>query len=165
MAQGREKTTDATDPSEIEKIRELEGADLKETFEIGLEGVEGLPNHWPDRFDGEGEAFKGTMLEFFELCKGLHVQVMRAIAVALGIGEGWFDGFCDGGDNTLRLLHYPEVSSKVFEANRNQVRAGAHTDYGMLIWYPRVMGLELMSNRLHYATLPGQSGWTAGSVA
>lgn len=130
MAQGREKTTDLTDPNEIEKLRAMEGADLKETFEIGLDGVPGLPNHWPDRFDDEGVEFKQSMLSFFARCKELHVQVMRAIAVGLGIDETWFDSFCDGGDNTLRLLHYPEVSSKVFEANKNQVRAGAHTDYG-----------------------------------
>lgn len=72
------------------------------------------------------------MLEFFSQCKELHVQVMRAIAVGLGIDEDWFDSFCDQGDNTLRLLHYPEVNSTVFKANKNQVRAGAHTDYGLL---------------------------------
>ena len=42
------------------------------------------------------------MLEFFDVCKELHVNVMRAIAVGLGIEEGWFDGYCDKGDNTLR---------------------------------------------------------------
>ena len=30
----------------------------------------------------------------------------------------------------LRLLHYPEVDADVFQTNKNQVRAGAHTDYG-----------------------------------
>lgn len=38
--------------------------------------------------------------------------------------------FCDGGDNTMRLLHYPGVKSSVFKDNKNTVRAGAHTDYG-----------------------------------
>jgi isopenicillin N synthase-like dioxygenase len=55
---------------------------------------------------------------------------MQAIAVGLGIDEHWFDKFCNAGDNTLRLLHYPGVSSKVFAENKNSVRAGAHTDYG-----------------------------------
>jgi isopenicillin N synthase-like dioxygenase len=70
------------------------------------------------------------MLSFFEICKNLHVQVMQAIAVGLGIDEHWFDNFCNAGDNTLRLLHYPGVDSKVFAENKNSVRAGAHTDYG-----------------------------------
>ena len=88
VAQGREKVTDATDPNEIEQLRAAEGEDLKESLEIGREGEEGHPNSWPEV---EGEEFKKSMLEFFDLCKGLHVNVMRAIAVGLGIEEGWFD--------------------------------------------------------------------------
>lgn len=129
MRQGREKTTDLVDPEEIERVRALEGADLKESLEIGREGVAGLENRWPD-YDDEGKEFKEVMLGFFAQCQELHLQVMRAIAVGLGIDEMWFDSFCDGGDNTLRLLHYPEVDARVFKDNKNSVRAGAHTDYG-----------------------------------
>ena len=81
--------------------------------------------------------FKMQMLEFFEKCKQLHMQVMQAIAVGLGIEEGWFDSFVDRGDNTLRLLHYPEVKADVFKQNQNTVRAGAHTDYGESIGLPK----------------------------
>lgn len=121
---GREKTTDATDPREIERIRQSEGVDLKESFEIGREAEDDFPNHWPDRFDEAGAAFKETMLSFHEQGKQLHMQVMRAIAVGLGIEETWFDKYCTRGDNTLRLLHYPEVKSEVFQKNVNTVRAG-----------------------------------------
>ncbi|KAF4550616.1 Non-heme dioxygenase in morphine synthesis N-terminal-containing protein 1 [Elsinoe fawcettii] len=142
-AQGQEKVTDATDPEEIKRIREQEGEDLKETMEIGREGEEGLPNQWPE---GD-EEWKAWMLGFFQECKGLHVEVMRAIAVGLGIDEGWFDGYCDGGDNTLRLLHYPAVKSEVFKKNTNQVRAGAHTDYGSitLLFQDNRGGLQVLS--------------------
>lgn len=129
---GREKTSNSFDFDEIAKQRELEGADLKESFEIGREGEEGHPNHWPDQFDDEGKQFKTHMLDFFEQCKHMHVQIMRAIAIGLGLEETWFDKFTDGGDNTLRLLHYPEVKSEVFKKNRNQVRAGEHSDYGSI---------------------------------
>lgn len=127
---GREKTTDATDAEEIEKIRAREGVDLKESFEIGREGEPDQPNQWPDHFDEEGKEFKTKMLEFHDLVKELHRQIMRAIAVGLGIEESWFDGFTAKGDNTLRLLHYPEVKGEVFRKNKETVRAGAHTDYG-----------------------------------
>lgn len=126
---GREKTTDLKEAADIEAKRAQEGADLKESFEIGREGEPNHPNHWPDT-DEDGKVFKKQMLEFHDKAKDLHVQVMRSIAVGLGIQEDWFDGFCDGGDNTLRLLHYPEVKSDVFKENKNTVRAGAHTDYG-----------------------------------
>ena len=101
VAQGREKVTDATDPREIEELRAAEGEDLKESLEIGREGEEGHPNSWPEV---DGEEFKESMLEFFDKCQDLHVQVMRAIAVGLGIEETWFDSYCDKGDNTLRCV-------------------------------------------------------------
>lgn len=133
---GREKTTDATDAREIARLRELEGADLKESMEIGREGEPGQPNQWPaDRPGanaGEAENFKTQMIQFHSLVKELHVQIMRAIAVGLGIEEDWFDGYTRKGDNTLRLLHYPPVAAEVFRNNERAVRAGAHTDYGSI---------------------------------
>lgn len=146
IAHGREKVSDASG-DEVTKLRETEGQDLKESLEIGREGEEGHPNSWPDGLDQEGVEFKRHMLEFFGKCKDLHVQVMRAIAVGLGIDETWFDGFCDKGDNTLRLLHYPEVSAEVFRRNAMQVRAGAHTDYGSitLLFQDQAGGLQVRS--------------------
>lgn len=128
---GREKVTDYADEDDVDRLRAEEGEDLKETMDIGREG-DGHENHWPDGVDGEGEPFRRQMLDFFERCQGVHAEIMRAIAVGLGIDRTWFDGFCDAGDNTLRLLHYPEVSAEVFRKNRLQVRAGAHTDYGSI---------------------------------
>ncbi|KAF8634603.1 hypothetical protein AX15_000809 [Amanita polypyramis BW_CC] len=84
--------------------------DSKETMEISREGVEGLPNHWPDHFDDEGKDFKRVIQSFFATCKDLHVQVMRAIAIGMGLPEHFFDKFIDAGDNNLRLLHYPPVA-------------------------------------------------------
>jgi len=127
---GLEKTTDLTSADDIEAKRTEEGADLKESFEIGLESDPKYLNHWPDQFDKEGKVFKAQMLDFFDKCKQLHIQVMQAIAVGLGIKASWFDTYVDHGDNTLRLLHYPEVKADVFKQNANTVRAGAHTDYG-----------------------------------
>jgi len=60
------------------------------------------------------------------------VEVMRAIAVGMGLPESYFDGYTDVGDNTLRLLHYPGVKKSVFRENKLQVRAGEHTDYGSI---------------------------------
>lgn len=37
------------------------------------------------------------MLEFHELGKWLRGRIMRAVAVGLGIEEGWFDRFTDAG--------------------------------------------------------------------
>lgn len=105
--------------------------DLKESMEIGRDDQPETPNMWPSGDDAAVE-FRKEMVAFFDTCKELHQQVMRAIALGIGIDETWFDSFTDAGDNTLRLLHYPGVSKSVFKRDDGQlqVRAGEHSDYG-----------------------------------
>ena len=52
---GREKVTNLTDKDEIAKEKEEQGADLKESFEIGRENDPQFENNWPDRFDQDGK--------------------------------------------------------------------------------------------------------------
>ena len=150
VASGREKVTQSEDPEEIAKLRSS-NPDLKESMEIGREGVSGLPNRWPagEEFpnDTEGEAFTAFMQSFFLQLKQVHIEVMRAIALGMGLDEHFFDTFTDGGDNNLRLLHYPAVKKSVFKLNPGQVRAGAHSDYGSitLLFQDSVGGLEVQS--------------------
>ncbi|KAJ5746010.1 hypothetical protein N7520_011192 [Penicillium odoratum] len=143
---GREKLAPL---EETEGISTLRGStpDLKETLEIGREGVENSPNRWPDHLDDEGKEFKEIMLSFFETCKNLHQQIMRAIALGMNLPEHFFDEFVSEGDNNLRLLHYPPVRKEVFKDNPNQVRAGEHSDYGSvtLLFQDRHGGLQVRS--------------------
>ncbi|KAJ5227072.1 uncharacterized protein N7469_007078 [Penicillium citrinum] len=92
VAIGREKLATLDETGEIESRRES-APDIKETMEIGREGVDGLPNRWPDHLDDEGKDFKETMLAFFEMCKGLHTQVMSSIALGMNLPEHFFDEF------------------------------------------------------------------------
>ncbi|KAK0383415.1 hypothetical protein NLU13_9327 [Sarocladium strictum] len=126
VRQGRENlASDAVENGE--KQEEVECKDLKETMNFGREG-DRFENHWPDAFDDQGRVFKSNMVAFFDQCQLLNIEIMRAIAVGIGIREDWFDSFCDPGNNNLRLLHYPEVSIEVFQRSKLQVRAGAHTE-------------------------------------
>lgn len=151
-APGREKVTQLTDASEVAKLKQG-NPDIKESFEIGREGEPGHPNQWPVEKAGSAvDGFKATMLAFHDQCKAIHVEVMRAIAVGMGLDETYFDAFVDGGDNTLRLLHYPAVKSDVFKVNPGQVRAGAHSDYGSitLLFQDGAGGLQVQSPSGHF---------------
>ena len=143
---GREKVTQSADPEEIEKLR-ASNPDNKETYEIGRDGVEGMPNQYPDRFDSDGAEFTKTAKAFFLTCKDLHRQVMRAIALGMGYDETYFDSYTEIGDNTLRLLHYPPVLKSLFKDKPDAVRAGAHSDYGSitLLFQDSIGGLEVRS--------------------
>lgn len=147
VASGREKVTQSSDPDEIAKLR-ASNPDLKESMEIGKEGVEGMPNQWPDRFGDEAAiSFTRTMKQFFLTCSDLHKNVMRAIGIGMGLEESFFDEYTAGFDNNLRLLHYPPVKKSVFRENPTQVRAGEHSDYGSitLLFQDSVGGLEVKS--------------------
>lgn len=129
-APGREKVSQLKDIQDVEEVRSA-APDLKESFEIGREGVPGFANQWPGS-DEDVVGFKGDMLDFYEQCRQLHVEVMKAIAVGMDLGQDFFNPFVDIGDNTLRLLHYPSVKSDVFALNPGAVRAGEHSDYGSI---------------------------------
>ncbi len=150
VACGREKVTDSDDPEEIVKLRAF-NPDLKESMEIGREGVKDFPNRWPvgEGFesDTDGEAFTSFMKSFFLLLQEVHMEVMRAIALGMDLDEHFFDSFTNDGDNTLRLLHYPAAKKSIFKLNLDQVRAGAHSDYGSitLLFQDSVGGLEVQS--------------------
>ncbi|KAK3044352.1 hypothetical protein LTS18_001504, partial [Coniosporium uncinatum] len=145
-AHGREKVTQIENKEDVEALR-AQNPDLKESLEIGRDNEVGLPNMWPDKFDEEGKEFKSVMKAFHERCKELHMDVMRAVALGMGIEEAWFDKYTDRGDNTLRLLHYPGVKKSVFEERKGQVRAGEHTDYGSitLLFQDERGGLQVKS--------------------
>ncbi|KAM0562245.1 hypothetical protein ACHAPJ_002691 [Fusarium lateritium] len=129
-APGREKVSEFMDLRDVEKERAAL-PDLKESLEIGREDEPGFPNQWLEE-TGNLVGFRQDTLGFFEQCRQLHVEVMKAIAVGMGLDDGFFDSFVDVGDNTLRLLHYPAVQSDVFKTNPGTVRAGAHSDYGSI---------------------------------
>ncbi|KAI9834901.1 MAG: hypothetical protein M1838_005452 [Thelocarpon superellum] len=131
VAHGREKVSQLADRDQVEALRS-QNPDLKESMEIGKDGVPGRPNRWPDELDDEGKHFKTVMQQFFRTCKDLNIQIMRALALGMGLGESYFDEYTDGGDNNLRLLHYPATPKEVFAKNKGQVRAGEHSDYGSI---------------------------------
>lgn len=105
---------------------------MKETLEIGREGVEDQPNQWPDHFDQDGKDFKETMQTFIEALNTLHKQIMQAIAFGMTLPEDFFDKYVDAGDSNLRLIHYPPVKKEVFQNNPNQARDAEHSDYGSI---------------------------------
>lgn len=160
--------TQSSDPEEIAKLR-ASNPDLKESMEIGREEVPGYPNQWPDRFDEEGTDFTIGMKQFFLSLKNLHINVMRSIALGMGLDEQFFDPYTDGGDNTLRLLHYPAVKKSVFKNNPGQVRAGEHSDYGSitLLFQDDTGGLEVKSPKntwVRATPIPGTIVVNAGDL-
>jgi isopenicillin N synthase-like dioxygenase len=133
-------STEHTDLGLVEELRKTV-PDLKETMEIGRDNHPVYKNNWPP-----GDvAFKEIMSSFFWTCQALQIQIMSALAVALGFENEYFTPFIDQGDNNLRILHYPPATAGIFD--ENQVRAGKHTDYGTitLLFQDSAGGLQVKS--------------------
>ncbi|KAK1832337.1 hypothetical protein QBC39DRAFT_73655 [Podospora conica] len=127
-APGREKVSLLLSAADVALAR-ASAPDIKESFEIGRDNEPGRPNHWPSE-PSLAASFRSVMTSFIAECNALQREVMRAIAVGMGLDDGFFDAYISKGDNTMRLLHYPAVGREVFEENPGQVRAGEHSDYG-----------------------------------
>ena len=72
-------------------VQLLQAPDHKETMEIGED--QNLVSPWPNMWPAEGELnhFRPFMISFFEACHGLHLEIMRALGLAMGLGENYFD--------------------------------------------------------------------------
>lgn len=108
-------------------------SDLKEAFNIGLELAPDDPelvagarfraaNLWPDL-----PGFRKTMLDYFDRVWRLGRDLHRGFALDLGLEPDFFESSLDRPIATLRLLHYPPVTTPPSEG---QLGAGVHTDYG-----------------------------------
>ncbi len=84
-----------------------------------------IPNLWPEApacFADAADRYYGAM-------ERLDLELMRLAALGLGIDEHFFDDKLDRHISAMRLNFYPEQATT---PEPGQLRAGAHTDYGML---------------------------------
>jgi isopenicillin N synthase-like dioxygenase len=84
-----------------------------------------VPNRWPERPAGLGAAAE----RYYAVMSGLDRELMRLAALALGIDEHFFDDKIDKHISAMRLNFYPAQPTA---PEPDQLRAGAHTDYGLL---------------------------------
>lgn len=112
--------------------------DLKEYYHFGREqwpeepyyiSAEGqryfIPNVWPDQPAGWADVAQRYYLELERLTE----EMMSLCAIALGLDETFFADKIDRHITAMRINHYPQQTVSPLSG---QLRAGAHTDYGML---------------------------------
>ena len=110
-----------------EQAKGFDAPDLKEFWQMGQTVEDGDPikEQYPDNvsvpdiatFDEKGrELFKS-----FEKCG---IDLLRAIAIHLGIGEFYFDKYVHNGNSILRAIHYPPITQEP----KNAIRAEQHED-------------------------------------
>ncbi len=112
--------------------------DLKEYYHFGREqwpdtpyfsGEEGrryfIANRWPAEPAGMAQAAEA----YYAAMERLTGQLMSLAALALGLDEHFFDDKIDRHITAMRINFYPAQTE---EPQPAQLRAGPHTDYGLL---------------------------------
>ncbi|KAJ3862100.1 flavonol synthase/flavanone 3-hydroxylase [Lentinula novae-zelandiae] len=101
---------------------------FKESFDLGSEDSQTLPNNWIPDEDLPG--FQTYATNFYNTCREFQLSILLpALALGLDLPKDFFLGYHEANENQLRLLHYPGAPTSVFESGERG-RIGAHTDFG-----------------------------------
>jgi len=134
-------------PFGIERAKGAALHDLKEFWHIGRSLPPGdpleaymPPNLWPH----ELPEFRQTFEALYRAFETAGARVLRAIALHLGLAEGWFDPAIENGNSVMRLLHYPPPPAT---APPGAIRAAAHGDINAitLLLGAEEAGLQLLN--------------------
>lgn len=135
-------------PFKVETAKTSSIPDLKEFYHVGRDVSKHNPypdilepNVWPA---GElGEEFRQVMLELYGQLEALGRQVLRPMALNIGLPEDAFTSITRNGNSILRQLHYPPVRPEDLPA----VRAEAHEDISFitLLVGATAAGLEILT--------------------
>lgn len=132
-----------------ETAKGFKTADLKEFWQIGQTVTDDDPvkNQYPDNIIiDELLSFNETTIEVYRKLETTGIQLLRAIAVYLGLPENYFDDKVHNGNSILRTLHYFPIDAPYLLPD-DAVRAGAHEDINLitLLIGASADGLELLT--------------------
>jgi isopenicillin N synthase-like dioxygenase len=99
------------------------------------------PNPWPQR----PESFHETVSAYYDEAKRVSRLLLEVFAHALALPEGYFEDKVDHSTDTMRINYYLRRPGSP-DPLPEQVRMGAHTDYGIVtvLYADRVPGLEIL---------------------
>jgi isopenicillin N synthase-like dioxygenase len=125
LAYSRGDKDAAPDYREIYNLNRME-VDPADPYYAGEEGRHhATPNVWPTAVP----EFQPVVTEYYKAMEGLSLSLMRLFALGLGLDEHWFDDKVDKHISNFSLSNYPDQDR---EPRPNQLRAGAHSDWGSL---------------------------------
>ncbi len=108
--------------------------DLKEFYHIGQEVTDNDPiksqypdNIWPEEIEG----FREVALEAYRTLEKAGKDMLRAIALYLGLEESYFEKRVHNGNSILRPIHYFPIENPE-EIPDDAVRAAEHGDINLI---------------------------------
>ncbi len=122
--------------------------DLKEFWHFGqeVEGDDPIKKEYPDNvFTDELPEFNKGGIEAYKTLESTGKEMLRAIALYLGLEENYFDDKIKNGNSILRPIHYGPITQEP----KDSVRAGEHEDINLitLLIGASAEGLQVMNKQ------------------
>jgi isopenicillin N synthase-like dioxygenase len=122
--------------------------DLKEFWHFGqyVEDGDTIQNEYPENVDiAELPNFNRIGKEAYQSLEKTGQQMLRAIALYLGLDEFYFDAKIHNGNSILRPIHYPPITHEP----KSAVRAAEHEDINLitLLMGASADGLEVLNKQ------------------
>lgn len=142
-----------------ETAKGYDAPDLKEFWQMGqiVEGEELSKADYPDNLYVEDvPAFNGLGTKLFKGFEGSARELLRAIAIHLGIGEFYFDKHIHNGNSILRAIHYPPITNEP----KSAIRAEQHEDINLitLLVGASAEGLQLLNRNGEWLDITAPEG-------
>lgn len=142
-----------------ETAKGYDAPDLKEFWQMGqiVEGETLSKADYPDNLEvSEVPEFFELGQQLFKAFEGSARELLRAIAIHLGIGEFYFDKYIHNGNSILRAIHYPPITSEP----KSAVRAEQHEDINLitLLVGASAEGLQLLNRQKEWLDITAPEG-------
>ena len=125
--------------------------DLKETLDFG-------PGFWGDRWPATPPDLEPAWRAYYEAMSPLSATLRGIFAAAIGLEPDYFEDKFQGHLSSLRVIDYPEQAAP---PQPRQLRAGAHSDYGVLTILRSENapgGLQVRTRAGHWSDVPHIAG-------
>lgn len=142
-----------------ETAKGYDAPDLKEFWQMGqiVEGEDMPKEHYPDNVQvSEVPEFNELSVKLFKSFENSARELLRAIAIHLGIGEFYFDQHIHNGNSILRAIHYPPITSEP----KSAIRAEQHEDINLitLLVGASAEGLQLLNRNNEWLDITAPEG-------
>lgn len=114
-----------------EKAKGRNTGDLKEFYHVGQPKANQLPEYPDNIWPKEVPAFREYTSEAYKTLEAAGVQMLRAIAIHIGLDEFYFDDKVKQGNSILRQIHYFPIENPD-EIPEDAVRAAEHGDINLI---------------------------------
>ncbi len=114
-----------------EKAKGRNTGDLKEFYHVGQPSGSKLADYPDNIWPAETPELETLATETYKILEDAGIQMLRAIALYLGLEETYFDNKVRSGNSILRAIHYFPIENPD-DIPRDAVRAAEHGDINLI---------------------------------